>query len=184
MARVLENRGVVSHSACVASSSPLLTTITGILFSAEIRQRVDEIMRAREIVNQKSLALAVDNSAISKTWVIDMLKENVERAMAVKPVLDRDGNETGTYEWNGHVANKALELLGREIGMFVERHELTLAEKLADMPEDQRAAEMFALVARAREQLQQIRAAEQRTIEAVATEVSVSDVDDGEPRDE
>jgi hypothetical protein len=41
----------------------------------EIRQRVNELMREREIVNQKSLALAVDKAAISKTWVINMLKE-------------------------------------------------------------------------------------------------------------
>jgi hypothetical protein len=53
-----------------------------------------------------------------------------------RDVLDKDGNETGRYEWNGRVANKALELLGREIGMFVERHEVTLAQRLADMPED------------------------------------------------
>jgi hypothetical protein len=132
---------------------------------------VDEIMRAREIVNQKSLALAIKETGVSKAWIMGMLRENVERAMAVKPVLDRDGNETGNYEWNGHVANKALELLGREIGMFVERHELTLAQKLADMPEDQRAAEMFELVERARARLQQIRAVEQQTIEGSASDV-------------
>ena len=128
-------------------------------------------MRAREIVNQKSLALAIKETGVSKAWIMGMLRENVERAMAVKPVLDRDGNETGNYEWNGHVANKALELLGREIGMFVERHELTLAQKLADMPEDQRAAEMFELVERARARLQQIRAVEQQTIEGSASDV-------------
>jgi len=57
----------------------------------------------------------------------------------------------------------------------VERHELTLAQRLADMPEDQRAAEMFDLVTRARERLQQLRAVEQQTIERSATEVSASD---------
>jgi len=116
----------------------------------------------------------VRQAGITKEWVIDMLKENVDRAMQARPVLDKDGNETGRYEWNGFVANKALELLGREIGMFVERHELTLAQRLSEMPEDQRAAEMLELVERARARLQQIRAAEQRTIEGSTTEVSVS----------
>ena len=136
-------------------------------------------MRAREIVNQKSLALAIKETGVSKAWIMGMLKENVERAMAIKPVLDKDGKETGTYDWNGHVANKGLELLGREIGMFVERHELTLAQKLADMPEDQRAAEMFELVERAKVRLAAIRAAERGVIEGLATEVSASDLEDG-----
>jgi hypothetical protein len=37
------------------------------------------------------------------------------------PVLDRDGRPTGEYRYEGQVANKALELLGKEIGMFVDR---------------------------------------------------------------
>ena len=145
--------------------------------------RVDELMRGRDAINQQALQLAVKETGVSKAWILGMLKENVERAMGTKPVLDKDGAPTGYYEWNGHVANKGLELLGREIGMFVERHELTLAQKLADMPEDKRAAEMFELVERAKARLQQIRAAEQPTIEGSATEVSVSAVD-GEPPEE
>lgn len=150
----------------------------------EIRQRVDEIMRAREIVNQKSLALAADKAAVSKTWVLNMLKENVERAMTLKPVVDKDGNPTGEYQYNGFVANKALELLGREIGIFVERHELTLAQRLTEMPGDQRAAEMFDLVERAKERLAQLRGIGARTIEGFATEVDGSDVKDGGPPEE
>jgi hypothetical protein len=141
----------------------------------EIVARVGEITRAREEFKQRELQIAVERSAVSKTWVLERLKENAERAMQVRPVLDKEGNPTGEYQWNGFVANKALELLGRELGMFVERHELTLAQRLADMPEDQRAAEMFDLVTRARERLQQLRAVEQQTIERSATEVSASD---------
>jgi phage terminase small subunit len=143
--------------------------------------RVDELMRGRDAINQQALQLAVKETGVSKAWILGMLKENVERAMGTKPVLDKDGAPTGYYEWNGHVANKGLELLGREIGMFVERHELTLAQKLADMPEDQRATEMFELVERAKVRLAAIRAVERQTIEGSATEVSASDVEDDEP---
>jgi hypothetical protein len=139
-----------------------------------IQARVGELLRARNIAMEKAMVRGVRQAGITKEWVIDMLKENVDRAMQARPVLDKDGKETGRYEWNGFVANKALELLGREIGMFVERHELTLAQRLSEMPEDQRAAEMLELVERARARLQQIRAAEQRTIEGSTTEVSVS----------
>jgi hypothetical protein len=46
------------------------------------------------------------------------LTENVQRAMQVEPVQDRDGNPTGQYIYQGGVANRALELLGKELGMF------------------------------------------------------------------
>ena len=33
------------------------------------------------------------------------------------------GEPTGEYVYNGTVANKSLELLGKELGMFIERSE-------------------------------------------------------------
>jgi hypothetical protein len=148
--------------------------------------RVSELLREREVANRQVLALAVDKAAVSKTWILERLKETVERAMTVKPVLDKAGVPTGVYEYNGFVANKALELLGREIGMFVERHELALAQRLTEMPGDQRAAEMFDLVERAKERLAQLResGAAPKMIEGEATEVDGSDVKDGEPPEE
>ena len=47
-----------------------------------------------------------------------MLTENVRRAMQLEPVRDREGNPVGQYIYQGAVANKALELLGKELGMF------------------------------------------------------------------
>lgn len=131
----------------------------------EIKARLSELLRERDVVNQQALQIAVKETGVTKAWIMGMLKENVERAMGIKPVLDKDGNPTGEYQYNGFVANKALALLGREIGMFVERHELTLAQRLAEMPEDQRAAEMFDLVERARERLRQLRATEAQVLE-------------------
>jgi phage terminase small subunit len=52
------------------------------------------------------------------------LVENVERAMQAAPVLDAKGNPTGEYRYNGGVANRALELIGKENGMFVDRKEV------------------------------------------------------------
>ena len=51
-------------------------------------------------------------------WVIKRLVENVERAMQTVEATDVEGNGTGVYTYQGAVANKALELLGRNIGMF------------------------------------------------------------------
>lgn len=58
---------------------------------------------------------------LKQSWVVDRLRENVERSMQIVPVLDREGNPTGEYMYRGSVANKALELLGKHLGMFVDR---------------------------------------------------------------
>ena len=56
---------------------------------------------------------AVENFVLTSEWVIERLIENANRAMELK-----DGCVA-----NGSVANRALELLGKELGMFVEHSE-------------------------------------------------------------
>ena len=64
---------------------------------------------------------------LSQEWVIDWLMEIVERSMASESVgWDAKGKETGVYSFQGTVANRALELLGKHIGMFVDRKEFTV----------------------------------------------------------
>jgi hypothetical protein len=52
---------------------------------------------------------------VSKASVIDRLRENVERAMTAEPVLI-GGEPTGEWTYQGMVANRALELLGKQLG--------------------------------------------------------------------
>lgn len=103
----------------------------------------EENLRKPEIaaaVAEGQDALA-EQAGITAQWVLDRLKENVERAMQATPVLDRDGEPTGEYIYAGSVANGALRLLGQHLGMFKERVELsgklglTLA-KLAELAGD------------------------------------------------
>lgn len=44
-------------------------------------------------------------------------------------MLDREGGETGVYQYQGNVANRALELLGKHLGMFIDVHELSGPDK-------------------------------------------------------
>lgn len=53
---------------------------------------------------------------INAEWVLKMLVRNVKRAMQVIPVLDHEGNPTGEYKYDGSVANRALELIGKHVG--------------------------------------------------------------------
>lgn len=73
-------------------------------------------------------AVRSEATELNEQWVIDRLRENVERSMVAVPVMAFDHErkemvETGEYTYQGNVANKALELIGKHRGMFVERSE-------------------------------------------------------------
>ena len=53
-----------------------------------------------------------------KQWVLDRLKEQIERCMQIREVKDKKGNPKGVFKWEAQAANKAIELAGRELGMF------------------------------------------------------------------
>lgn len=67
---------------------------------------------------------ATKGVVLTKQWILERLIANAERAMQAEPVLDREGHETGEYTYQGNVANRALELLGKEMSMFVDRKEV------------------------------------------------------------
>ena len=57
--------------------------------------------------------------------------------MQARPVIDRAGNPTGSYVYNGAAANRALELLGKELGMFIERRENKIVDEFDSMTDKQ-----------------------------------------------
>lgn len=61
---------------------------------------------------------AAKEAGVDAAWVTKRLVENVNRAMQAVEITDPEGKGTGVYTYQGTVANKALELLGRNIGMF------------------------------------------------------------------
>ena len=58
---------------------------------------------------------------LSQDFVLNGLLENYRRAMQVIPVLDKEGVPIGEYTYNGSVANRSLELIGKYFGMFDDR---------------------------------------------------------------
>lgn len=67
---------------------------------------------------QESIQERAKRIEVTQDWVINKLVENLNRAMTAVPVYGKDGEPTGEYTYQGNVANKALELLGRHLGMF------------------------------------------------------------------
>jgi len=114
--------------------------------TAEIKRLVDE--RAKRV-------------EIDADWVVQRLIQNVQRGMQLVPVLDSDGEPIGEYRYNGAVANKALELLGKHLGMFMDKQEISHSVRRSD---DNMLASLLAEVEATRQN--QIIGAEQ--IEAAA----------------
>jgi phage terminase small subunit len=85
-----------------------------------VSRRITELLTARDereaIANERS----IEKLALSKEWVLSRLKENVERAMEAVEIKDSEGRPSG-FKYEGTVANRALELLGRHVGLFIEK---------------------------------------------------------------
>lgn len=60
-------------------------------------------------------------ASISQDWVMARLKDVAIRCLQAEPVLDREGNETGEYRFSDTGANRSLELIGKHLGMFIDR---------------------------------------------------------------
>ena len=94
-----------------------------------IRNRVQGIMAER----RKTLDLSTDKAAralkLSKQWVLDRLMRNAEECL--------ENNSTRG------AANRALELLGKELGLFVDRSEVKhTSDDLASMTDAELLAEL------------------------------------------
>ena len=90
-----------------------------LLANVSVQKAIQEAMSARS-----------ERTKIDQDYVVNNLVEVVERCMQRAPVCnmrgqqiqDEDGNHLWTF--NGKVAVAALGLLGKNIGMFVERKEI------------------------------------------------------------
>lgn len=76
---------------------------------------------------------AMEDATVDKAWVLRRLKTVAQRCLQAEPVLDRKGNQVlvetpsgemvPAFVFNPMGANRALELLGKECNMFIEKQE-------------------------------------------------------------
>lgn len=85
---------------------------------------------------------------LDQDYVVNGLVENFERAMQTRPALDRSGKPTGEYTYQGNVANKALELIGKHLGMFVEKRQIegNLNVSRTDLPDEELVGRAVAII--------------------------------------
>jgi hypothetical protein len=97
----------------------------------EVKARLQEVTNHKVAIDQRIVEKTVEKVAErlsdkivgTREWVIDRLVENANRAMQATQAKDANGAPVGEFKYDGNVANRALELLGKEVGMFIERTE-------------------------------------------------------------
>ena len=101
---------------------------------AKVCSRVEELRKA---VEEPARERAIEKAAVSKAWVLEKLTRVVDLGMALEPVKGADGKEIGELKAaNLPAANTALNLIGKELGMFIDRKEVRTGP-LDDLPHDE-----------------------------------------------
>jgi phage terminase small subunit len=65
-----------------------------------------------------------EKCALDAQYVLENLKEVVQRCMDKEPILDSKGLPSGEWKFNAMGANKALELIGKHLGLFKDVQEV------------------------------------------------------------
>lgn len=112
-----------------AGFKPSASNASTLRKNQNVLERVSELLAEREAIHAQATAQAIKATGLTKEWVIETLIENVQRSLQAKPAkTDDEGNAIGEYQYQGNVTNRALELLGKELGMFVDRSEVKVSD--------------------------------------------------------
>jgi phage terminase small subunit len=98
------------------------------------REQAYAILRRRDVQNRLAELLQERraNSELNDQYVLDRLREVVDRCLQAVPVIDpKTGGRAGEWRFNASGANKALELLGRHLGLWNDKLSLQLTEAKA-----------------------------------------------------
>ena len=116
-----------------------------------VRARIEELKAERAAIASRGFEEAIKITGLNKAAVMLTLWENAQKAMQKQEVTDRHGNVL-YYKYEPNAVNRACELLGKEMGMFIDRPELTVRfeDQLKAMTEEQREEHSRQLYQRAR----------------------------------
>lgn len=104
-----------------------------------IISRISEIVAQRHANERKANEIATKKVAVDKEWVLHRLMYNAEQSLRGRPIKDRQGNPIpGQFtQPNESAANRALELIGNHLGMFIQRHEIGAPGDFARLSDDE-----------------------------------------------
>lgn len=78
----------------------------------------------QSLIEQKQKKIE-EKTGVTIEWVIAELVDTYDHCRQKVAVLDHEGNETGEWKFEPGSAVRSLELLGKHLGMFKEKVEIT-----------------------------------------------------------
>ena len=67
------------------------------------------------------LALRAKRSEITADYVLEVIRDTVERCRQAEQVKDKEGKPTGEYKFDAQAVLKGAELLGKHLAMFTDK---------------------------------------------------------------
>lgn len=117
-----------TQAAIRAGYAPQRAAITGseLLANPEIRALVDDTLRKvdRKVLTELPVTPETTAAVASAAWIVEQAVRVVEMATEAVPVLDKRGNPTGLYQFDGRSAVAALTLLSKRHADFSEKHQV------------------------------------------------------------
>ena len=95
--------------------------------------RIEQIRQFRDRTVGEVLTNAVSREAITKQWIMDRLQQNAISCMEREP----------RWAYNPAAANRALELLGKEMSMFLDRKEIGRPGDFAGLSDEELEARLM-----------------------------------------
>ena len=71
-----------------------------------------------------AMAKRTDRVEVKSDYVVAVLVDTIERCRQAVAVLDREGNPTGEWRFDANAVLRGCELLGKHVGMYIERHQI------------------------------------------------------------
>jgi hypothetical protein len=95
-----------------------------LLKKPDVSSRIHFLRTIKEKQHLEVVQQVIHKSGVGKEWILERLRKVVEIGMKEEPIYDQNGEFMGEYKSvNLPAANKALELLGIEEGLFIKRIE-------------------------------------------------------------
>ena len=81
-----------------------------------------------------------EKTGISATYVLEGIRDTIERCSQAVAVLDKDGEPTGEYRFDSMAVLRGHELLGKHLKLFTDKVEVSGMDSIADRLAKARAA--------------------------------------------
>ena len=98
---------------------------TALINTPEIRNRILELQQE---IKERTIVPII----VTRQYLIESLVDNLEKALGRRPVR-MHSKDNWVYTYRAEAANRSIQMLGSEIGMFADRQDITIRNDLDGM---------------------------------------------------